>query len=450
MNSIKIIKESLLIIVVSLLLFSCGSEDKKILRVWTTESDPNTKQVFEEIIKDFEDENPGVQVEYEAINWNALNEKLTTALAAGDVPDLTQLEPFQVYSLYSKGLLEPIDGVIEAIGENDIYSSVRDLQFYDNHYYGIAYAIGTTYFSYRKDWANEKGLNVPTNWADYINFVKSLTEDTNGDGIIDHYGAILPGGSPMFMDVLFAEMLRSNGGQMYDEKGKPTFTNKEVVETLRFIAEVSKYAPQDWTSEAYVDQFRTLATGKVSNVLVTFARAIKQIEKDAPIGINNPDHFAVMEQPVGPSGKISSSTIDCEPWVIFKSSKLKDQAKKFLLKFYQKDNYLKYCSQVPIHLTPILKSIAESPEYTNNPLISKWKSWQDNSIKMLNENRVKPKLIVKDSDLKLPFLMEMEGSRIISDMIISVAKDNVSPEDAALDANKKAEQLIEKLGYKKW
>ena len=444
-----------------ILLSTCGQNQTKpekvapdhqvtILRIWQTESDQGAKAVFNKIIQAFEARNPNVRVEHEAVSWSALSQKLTAALSTGNTPDLVHLQPFMAASLWRKGLLEPIDDVITSIGPERIFESVRDLQYFDGHYYGIAYAIGTTYFSYRRDWAEAKGLAVPKTWQEYLTFAKALTQDTDSDGKIDRFGVVLPGGSPFFMDQLTAELVASNGGRLFDPNGKPTFTEKEVIQTLQFWQELVKYAPPDWTSEGYVEQFRSFATGKTATVPVTYARASKQIANDAPTEIADPANFAVMEQPLGPSGNTSFATIDAEPWSIFKSSEAVQEAKAFLKFFYRKENYLEFCSQVPIHLMPIIREYAEDDHYQKDPFIQKWRPWSNASLKMISENRVKPILLAEDDDRKLPFLMELQGSRIITDMVLAVTLEGKDPKQAAAEGQAKAEAFIERLGYRHW
>ena len=430
------------LLTVSALLGGCNRSEKKVLRIWETENDPAAAKIVDRIARELEATHPGLKIEHEAIPWNDLSNKLAAAMAAGDPPDVSHLEPFMVASFQSKGLLAPIDDVIEAIGPNRIYPAVKDLQLFDGHRYGIAYAIGTTFFAYRQDWAKAKGLTIPQTWAEFLRFAKALQEDTNGDGIIDRYGVTLPGGSPFFMDQLTAELVASNGGRLFDEKGTPTFTEQPVIEALEFWRELAKLAPPDWTSEAYTDQFRTFASGKVAIVPVTYARAAKQIEKDAAVGIGNPEHFAVMEQPHGPSGQRGMATIDCEPWTIFAQSKNIALAKEFLLKFYAKENYLEYCRQVPIHLTPILQDLAESKEYREDSFIKRWQPWLQQSLKMLQEKRVNPIFLASQTDRSLPFLMELQGSRILTDMVLAVTQEHKTPQEAAAEAQRKAVNFI--------
>lgn len=437
------------VLLLPLLCAACTKPKAATLRVWQTESDPGAQKALGEIAAEFEVTHPGVTVQLEGIAWGALSQKLTVALSTGDVPDIAHLQPFMAASLHQKGLLMPIDDVIGELNAADIYPAVRDLQFFDGHYYGIAYAVGTTYFAYRKDWAAARGLPVPDTWRDYLAFVKALTEDSDHDGKIDRYGVILPGGSPFFMDQFTVELVASNGGRLFDPNGRPTLTEKPVLETLEFWRELVKYAPPDWTSEDYAAQFRSFAAGRGATVPVTYARAARQIEKDAP-QIADPEYFAVMTQPLGPSGKTSYSTIDCEPWVILSGSKNADLAKEFLKAYYKKDNYLKVVSQVPIQLTPIIRSLAEGSDYLDLPFVKKWKPWHAEALQMMREGRTRPIFLAEEDDRVLPFLMEVQGSRVLTDMVLAVAVEGQAPEQAASEAQKKAEELITRLGFRKW
>ena len=411
------------------------------LKIWHTEVDSGAKKVLKEICKDFQNSHKDVKIEIEAIPWGDLATKLSIAIASGNPPDIAHIQPFMAASLYEKGLLAPIDEVIQDIGENDIYEVVRDLLLFDGHYYGIAYAMGTTYFAYRADWAREKGLDEPHNWEEYVTFIREIQEGNKN-------GTILPGGDLFFIDQLFAELLVCNGGRLFDENWRPTFTERSFIEVLRFFQEVSKYAPPGWVNISYQEQFRYFASGLCATVPVAYGRAAKQIEKDVPEEISGPEHFAVMIQPVGPSGTKSFATIDCENWVIFKDSKNIELAKEFLKYFYRPDNYLAFCQTVPLHLIPIRRSLAQA--YSKEPFLAKWGSWYNQALSAIADGRVRPIFLVEDDDKFIPFLFEFQKTRIISDAVMDVTTGGKSPEETASRAQKRAEEYIERIGYKKW
>lgn len=415
------------------------------LRIWQTEVDPKAVAVLKDIGTEFERTHPGVHVEIESVAWGALSSKLTTAIGAGSPPDIAHLEPFMTSSMQSKNLLVPLDDVITSLNPEDIYPAVRDLQLFDGHRYGIAYGIGITYFGYRKDVADRKGLKLPQTWSQYEEFIKSMGSDGSSNANV-----LLPGGDPFFVDQLAVELLASNGGHLFDANNRPQFTQHQFIEMLRFYRTLAQAAPQDWLNTKYIDQFRYFATGRGLNVPVTYARAAKQIDADATPGTNDPDHFGVMPQPVGPSGTTSYATLDGEPWVIFQASKNIDLSKEFLKLFYRRDLYLRFCLTVPMHLTPIFRSLAESSDYLNDPFIKKWQPWQDREHQFLADNRVRPIFISEDADRLRPFLLELQGSRIISDMVYAVAKDGQDPQAAAQAGQTKAEELIERLGHRRW
>ena len=434
------------------------------LTVWQTETDKVATQHLADTITLFEQQNPCVKVKLESVAWSSLAGKLQVALQARNEPDVTHLEPFMVAQLYSRDLLLPIDDVIDTIkrqNNDTIYEGVVNLQQYRGSRYGIAYAVGTTGFAYRKDVADKLGLQIPKTWPEYIAFVQKIAES---DGRLK---LLLPGGDPFFVDQLFAELVANNGGVLFDPAtNRPQLTSRQVVETLDFLQKLSPYVDPGWQTQPYLDQFNRLARGEAGNVPVTYARASKAIEsalKNPSQGLTpDPDHFALMPQPVGPSyAGPSIATIDCEPYVIFKSARDRrssagdnaELAKKFLILFFRKDRYLEFVRDVPIHLTPIFENMASSPDYLNAPLIARWKPWADQTETFLREPvRLRPILMpdVSEQGRMLPFLLDFQSSKILTQLVSDVVKNHIPPEQAAKSAQERAEQLVESLNYKRW
>lgn len=470
-NNVTLKSHLILLITVIFLhiLIGCGGKQeptKTTLRVWQTETDKEAVAVLNDIVSEFKSQNPEVDIQLESVAWNSLSEKLTVALRTNNEPDIAHLEPFMVNSLVSRNLLLPIDDVIEEIqtDNNDtIFESLRDLQLFHGKRYGIAYAVGTTGFAYRKDIAAKLSLQIPTSWKSFVQFCKSISTHSGGKTKV-----LIPGGDPFFIDQLFAELVANNGGRLFDPStNKPLFNTRAVIETFEFIRDLSPWVDPGWQTQGYLDQFNRLGRGEAGVVPVTYARASKAIE-NAIISSGtktlkaNPEYFALMHQPIGPSFTGPSiATVDCEPFVIFKSAQNRGSdkssnaayAKKFLRMFYQRSHYMRFVSKVPIHLTPVFIGMSRDTTYTSLPHIQTWKQWANQTAEFLeNPQRVRPILMpdVTEGGRAIPFLLEFQANRIISQAVADVLSNKKTPQQASSDAQSQAERLIENLRYKNW
>ena len=287
----------------------------------------------------------------------------------------------------------------------------------------------------------QQRILAPRTWAEFASAAQEMTVDTNGDGIVDRYGVALPG-DPFFIDQFAAELLASNGGGFFDENGRPDFESQKVIQMLEFFKQLSKQAPPDWYKYSYLEQFQAFASGKVAMVPVCYARALKNIEKDADSTIADSVHFGFIPQPVGPSGSKGIATMDCEDWTILKATRQPELARSFLEFFYKPENYLMFCQTVPIHLTPIIRSVAASSEYNATPMVTRWKGWQAHTIQLLENREALPIMMSRFEDRELPKLMELGADRVITNMILAVCKEGRSPGQAASEAQAEALKIV--------
>src|SRR5512146_1905502 len=79
--------------------------EKKVVRVWHTETEPQTVAAMQEIANEFEKLHPDISIRQEGLAWGDLEAKLTAALAAGAPPEASHGQAFTCASFYHKGLL---------------------------------------------------------------------------------------------------------------------------------------------------------------------------------------------------------------------------------------------------------------------------------------------------------------------------------------------------------
>ena len=411
------------------------------LRVWHTEPNPATFKAMQEIIADFQKLYPKITVEQQALGWADMENKLLAALAAGAPPDISQAIQYVTPSLYAKGLLRPIDDVVAAVGKEDIFPRVRDTgTLFDGHYYGITHAWGGDMWIYRKDWADAKGLREPATWTEMYDWLKALNEPPG------HYAFSLAGTPSFFVNEDVYMFVGQNGGRIWDDNGLPTLTEESVLQMLEHYKRLAQYMSPGWLSHSYVDTLANLATGKAA-CISTWGRTIGYIEQYSP-AISDPAHFAPMRyKPIGPSAKGPASQkmftqLDGEHWVIYKDSPAPEEAAEFLKFFFKRENYLRYCNSVPLHLLPINKSLFRDSEYLNHADRKKWKSWLDIQFEYLEKGFSMPLMMINPSDGKIPWLMEVANSGIYPDMVFDVVTKGMSPKDAASRAETRVNKLI--------
>ncbi len=421
----------------------------KLVRVWHTETEPQTIKAFNDIARRFEAANPGVKIQAEGLAWGDLEGKIVAALAAGTPPELSHGQPITCTALQAKGLLLPLDDVVKAIGENNIWEQVRRVCNVGGKQYGLVHAAGTSLLIYRKDLATKHNVKAPKTWADLLAAAKALTLDTNNDGKIDIYGITLPGDN-LFVNIMLGELIKANGGILFDKNNRPQLTDKKMIEVLEFWRELAKYLPPGWEGHGYLLTFQNLYGQKAAMMFQGYGRGAGLIEKFAPKEMANDQTFDVWVKPHGPSGTTPAAQVDEEPWMLFKDAKNTKEAVEFLKFFYQDTNYLEYVQTVPIHMFPITKSLRGSAAYQNIPMIQRWRSWLAVQEHYLEKDYGKPTLVVDWADMtEKPYLLEVLGSGMLRDMVMDVVLEKTEPEKAAAKAQKRLEDFLRGKGYLK-
>lgn len=181
------------------------------------------------ILDDFTEET-GITVDIQSIPWSSAHDKLLTAVASGDGPDVVQMGTTWMAEFVDAGALQDISSHVESEEtlnpENFFEGSVATTEF-DDAYYAVPWYTETRALYYRTDLLEEVGYSeAPKNWEELEDAAMKLSE--RGD---DMYGFQVDSNdqSAAFM---FA---RQNGSELFDEDGRPVFNEAPFVETLDYL-----------------------------------------------------------------------------------------------------------------------------------------------------------------------------------------------------------------------
>ncbi|WP_165983873.1 extracellular solute-binding protein [Streptomyces sp. YIM 98790] len=166
----------------SLLLSACGvgssGDDGEVTIEWwhigTTE--PN-KTIYEQWAKEFEAENPGVDIKMTALENEAFKSKMTTQTAAGDLPD--------IFSTWGGGVLaQQVDaGLVRDLSvvgapalDSFTTAAITPYKIHGN-VYGIPIDAGMVGFWYNKALFAEAGIEEPpATWEEFLETVQTLKD----------------------------------------------------------------------------------------------------------------------------------------------------------------------------------------------------------------------------------------------------------------------------------
>ncbi len=197
------------------------------------QDEPGTSGWWKELIAEFERTHPGVSIEFTKIGHEEYADTLLVQYAAGDPPEITHMPAVSIMQFADQGWLEPLDDWLQEIGFKADEWAGQDATVWE----GETVAVMLFYFGgvmcYNERLLDEAGVQIPTNWEEFLSAAKALTKDVDGDGITDQFGVgfqTTPGPRQL-TDVL--NFVLGAGGNWTNQEGKVTIDTPECIEGLR-------------------------------------------------------------------------------------------------------------------------------------------------------------------------------------------------------------------------
>lgn len=243
------------------------------LTVWVM-GDATTN--FDKLVAPFT-QSTGIQVKTVAIPWDSIDQKMTTAVASGDGPDVVQVGLSKLRTYADTGALLTLDDATIAG-----YPNLASSNFVDG-VAGTATAIGgkvmsvpwisdTRVLFYRSDILSAAGISQPpATWDELRADAKTLA--ARGDGQYGYY-------IPQWDSPLPVEMTWDFGGDIVDADGNVNFDTPEFRKAVDLYTGL--YADKSVPTDSDFDQTQGFVSG-VAPMLVSgpyLAAAIKEAAPD--------------------------------------------------------------------------------------------------------------------------------------------------------------------------
>jgi multiple sugar transport system substrate-binding protein len=173
-------------------------------------SQPETQDVLDRTIETFTEKHPDATITIDHTDFDKLNEKITTGVAAGVIADIIMAGVGWTPPFAEKGIFQRIaDDDIDALGMNP---NILASAMYDGGYYSLPYSLDCRFMTARSETFSDNGITAPP---------ATLTElaDLSKD---------LTGGDQLGLDLgenmrqLWIHVLYAMGGTLFSEDGLET------------------------------------------------------------------------------------------------------------------------------------------------------------------------------------------------------------------------------------
>ena len=313
----------------------------------------------------------GMKINFETVNANDLQPRITAAIQSGAGPDLFMLNNNHP-QLYAASLVDLAD-VVEPLGkeEGGHYPLVKANSADGAKWLSMPFAIIGGMIAYRKSWFADVGANeFPDTWEKYREVGKKLK--AKGRPIGQTLGHTF-GDSPTFT----YPYMWSWGGKEVEADGKTVNLNtKDVVESVKFMVAFWKDAHDEgglaWDDSNNNRAFLSgtiAATLNGASIYIESLRRPDQYKTD--LGAQLKTDILHAPLPKGPAGQFSMHTYHshCMP----SYSKNQAAAKNFLKWLHTKANYEKWFMSQKGFATPPTAEWEKHKVWDEDPVMTPYK-----------------------------------------------------------------------------
>ena len=324
-------------------------------------SEPRTV-MLNDMLKEFQAANPGINVEVISLPWGESYQKLLNLVQSGQAPDVAEISENWLGLYGSLGALENLDPYLKNFSDAKEFNKPT-LSFgkaFKNTMYFLPYGFYVRGMFYNKTMFKAAGVpRAPRTFDEFASAAAQVTKSGS-----NRYGYCLRGSRGGF-DSVFPFMSGYMGSAAwFDKDGKSTFDSPGAIKGIQFMAGLYKAGNAPKASVNW--GFNEIVSGFASSTC-----AMLDQDPDALLGIRDQlgaSNFDVAPMPVGPSNK-AFVKYGTAGWSMFSSGKNKDAAWKLTQFLIAKKNNLKWANFIGI--LPIYKGADKDAAYSD----SVYKGW---------------------------------------------------------------------------
>lgn len=307
------------------------------------------------LAKEFEAANPGAKVNVTAIPWDAAYQKFTTAITAGTTPDAAMVGTTWMGEFAGNDALDPTP---PSIDKSVFFEGAQKTTEVNGTSFGVPWYVETRLVYYRTDLAKKAGITTPpTDWDGLKSMAKAMQDKAGAK-----YGmGFQAGGTGSWQSIM--PFAWSNDANLTKDDGKAyNFDSPQVLEAVKYYQSYFTDGISDKAAPATPTTEPDFKSGRVP-MFISGPWMMSAVEK---VGVTK-DQYDVM--PI-PAKTKSSSFVGGSDLVVFKKSKQRDTAWKFIQWLSEPKTQVKWYQQSTD--LPAVKAAWQDPALTADTKLAKF------------------------------------------------------------------------------
>ena len=271
----------------------------------------------------------GVKVDLQVLDWNSIDQQVTTMIQNNQPPDVLNLNSFASYA--KDGLLHRADEILSSRTRDDFLPAFVRGGEYQGALYGFPILSSARAFFYNKDLLARAGIaEPPRTWDELVKAaqkIRALGKDT--------IGYALPLG-PEEAQAEWSIWMWNNGGD-WKSGDRWTIDSDKNHQTLQFLADLANKHKVTQVNPGKTNRtdgaFQLFKDGKVGMVM-GFSPLAKQLDAEGKI------RYGVAAMPTNVAASV---TLAVEDYLMaFKKPGNAEAVKKFLELYYQPETITRW------------------------------------------------------------------------------------------------------------
>jgi multiple sugar transport system substrate-binding protein len=305
-----------------------ASAQSEVTIVYKTHDHPPAMELNNQLIAEFQEQNPTIKVEYEALPYPSYEQGLFTSFAGGEGWDVFWAGDWLTPQFFENDILSPVDLAAFGVASTDEFLAMFDpgaLDAYVND--GNVYTAGISEYNtfsllYNPDHFAEAGIanlseTEPITWEQLAEYAKQLSQ-VGSDGVRTRNGIEWAFTSNVWAPLITEPMVRQAGGELVDpESGDLLLTTEHVVKAFSYLGQLGADGSVD--PAFFVDVNEDFAQGRTA-MLIAGVWAIPAIR-----AVNPETKIAVAPLPVFEGGE-RVTTLYSWAWFVGNQSSPETQA----------------------------------------------------------------------------------------------------------------------------